>query len=392
MNDALTVTTHEGAHLPIALVEDSARQALWNVDRQLWAPRTLTVVNPASELLGAVLTSGRPYSAYRKVVDIVATTTEVFALLLREVQSGVADLIVDQPMHTAEVEAARRPQPIVVHLEEHFALAPFTNEQITALESAGFVPQPQPVPSIPSTRPDHASGVGVWTWWRNEKPTRMIGYYGQTTEVTCGAVAALDALEHLGLGQFTPDSMAMNREVEIDFWRRATNLPACDPIALAVETARAASGSELLKTKPQVIISAPDYVLLEEYLDQPSELMLRTDLQRESLRQAEQLELPIERRWIDVDEIFDVVRQGSLVFLLIGLNDLIGDMTPHWVLAYDVIDEQLLLSDPWVQYPNGETWADTYALPLPAASVDLVTRWGDPAYRAVIILDPSGSR
>lgn len=382
MNDALSITTHTGAQVPFGLVQDPARLALWNTDRQLWAPRTVTVVNDAAELVGAALTAGRPHSAYRKIVDVVASNDDVFALLMREIQQSITN--------TEETELDR-PQPIVVHLEEHLAHELFSDAQVAILEAAGFAAQPQPVPSISSTLVDDPTGVRVWSWWRSAAPKREVEYYGQTTEVTCGAVAALGALEHLGLERFTPDSLVTNREVEIDFWRRATNLPAVDPIALAVETLRATKESDLPGSQPRVIISAPAYVLLEDYADQPGELMLRTDLQRESLRQAEQLELSIDRRWIEVEEIIDLVSNGSLVFLLIGLNDLIGDQTPHWVLAYDVVDGHLLISDPWVQYPNGETWADTYALPLPESTVDLISRWGDPAYRAVIVLEPSDS-
>lgn len=380
MNDALLTTTHTGAQLPFGLVQDPARQALWNIDRQLWSPRTVTAVNDASELVGAALTAGRPHCAYRKIVDIVAQNDDVFALLIREIQQSITNAVETEP---------DRPQPIVVHLEEHLAYEPFSDAQVAVLEAAGFVVQPQPVPSIPSTIVNDPSGVRVWSWWCSVAPKREVEYYGQTTEVTCGAVAALGALEHLGLERFTPDSLVTNREIEIDFWRRATNLPAVDPIALAVETLRATKESDIPDSEPRVIISAPDYVLLEDYADQPGELMLRTDLQRESLRQAAQLELAIDRRWIEVEEIISLVSNGSLVFLLIGLNDLIGDQTPHWVLAYDVVDGHLLISDPWVQYPNGETWADTYALPLPAKTVDLITRWGDPVYRAVIVLEPN---
>src|SRR5690606_9803807 len=113
---------------------------------------------------------------------------------------------------------------------------------------------------------------------------------------------------------------------------------------------------------------------------------LRVDLQLESLRQAHAAEIPIERRWIDISEVVELVRGGAQVLLLIDLTDLIDDPTPHWVLATDVVDEALIISDPWIQAANGETWADTYALPLPFTTVDRVTRWGEPTYRGVIIL------
>src|SRR5690606_20224655 len=142
---------------------------------------------------------------------------------------------------------------------------------------------------------------------------------------------------------------------EIGFWRQATNLPACEPIGLAVELAK--SAEPLVGSVPRVILSAEGPVLLEDFDPGHWEHALRVDLQLESLRQAHAAEIPIERRWIDISEVVELVRGGAQVLLLIDLTDLIDDPTPHWVLATDVVDEALIISDPWIQAANGETWA-----------------------------------
>ncbi|QIK62829.1 hypothetical protein G7068_06165 [Leucobacter viscericola] len=384
MSKSFTVETllHHEAALPADLAAKISpeRRALWEVERQLWTPRAY--ISASGSVRGAVLTVGRPHTAYRKIVDVVVVD-----------DSNPGDPVAALAVWATLVDAARddvpdvdasHPVPLVVHFEEHLQIAPLSQRYRDQLEVLGFSPAPRPVPSIPSTRDGDSSEVAAWTWWRDERPTRLAPYYGQTTEVTCGAVASLMALELLGAKGFDPHSLTENRAAEITFWRKATNLPACEPIALAVEIAK--SGGSLLSGLPRVILSTDEPVLLEEFASDEAETMLRTDLQRESLRQAQELGIPIERRWIEVEEIAEFVRAGAQVLLLIDLTELIADPTPHWVLASDVVGDNLIVSDPWVHYPNGETWVDTFALPIPLTGVDLVTRWGDPSYRGVVVL------
>lgn len=375
----IEIGVETGTVPPRPLQDDAPeeRLALWRTERSLWSPRLLVARDSSGAAIGAALTAGRPNTAYRKIVDILAADDEVWCALLVAARDDVPT--------AGAAEAA----PVVVHFEEHLAHARFSDARVAQLAQLGFERAPRPVPSIPSTRTGDPTEVAAWSWWRGERPTRVAPYYGQTTEVTCGAVSSLMALEHLGRHRFDPESLVVNRAAEIAFWRRATNLPACEPVGLAVETAKDWAESGLAET-PRVILSAPGPVLVEEFSADESERMLRTDLQLESLREAEELGLPIERRWIEVAEIVDLVDRGAQVLLLIDLTELVADPTPHWVLATDVVSGALIVSDPWVQYPNGETWVDTFALPIPFAGVDLVTRWGDPAFRGVIVLPPTG--
>lgn len=373
---APALTTVEGARLPSELRSGlpPARSALWETERELWTPRTTVARDASGRPLGAALTAGRPLTAARKIVDAVADSDEVWAELVAAARD-------DLPPENAE-----HPAPIVVHFEEYLASAPLSAERRARLTTLGFTAHGRPVPSVPSTRPGDPSETAAWSWWRDGAPARIAPYYGQTTEVTCGAVSSLMAQSALGAAPFSPDDLAENRAAEIAFWRRATNLPACEPIGLAVETAKALAEHRLAGGPPHVLLSTDGPVLVDEFSSDPAERALRVDLQRESLRQAEQLGLPIERRWIEVDEIAERIRAGAWALLLIDLTELIADPTPHWVLATEVIGGSLLVSDPWVQYPNGETWVDAFALPIPLAGVDRVTRWGDPAYRGVILL------
>lgn len=357
-----------GAHPPAGL--PGHRRARWATERSLWSPRTIAIGESAA------LMASRPHCAYRTVVD----------LALFEAEPGVtARALLAGVLQDAADSRGDSPAAVAVHVQE-FPADPFAEETVAALRSIGFVLQPQPVPSAASTRLGDETGVRVWSWWRSAAPARAIPYYGQTTEVTCGAVSALGAVVHRGVPTPFTGDLPSNRAAELAFWRKATNMPACEPIGLAVEMGQVLRASDRAAALPEVFLSTDALVLLEEFADNEFELTLRTDLQRESLRQAQVLGLTIHRRWLDTAEIVGALRRGALVLLLIDLTDLIDDPTAHWVLAYDVVDDHVIVSDPWIQYPAGETWADTYALPLPRRTVDLIGRWGEPPYRGAIII------
>lgn len=356
-----------GAETPDGLAPE--RAALWEIERAVWTPRTITAGGATA------LTASRPHTAYRKIVDVVSPDATAF-------RAVVAAAAADRGYVDAE-----HPEPIVIRFEEHPALAPLDAEREAALEALGFRRDPDPVPSVESTRQGEPAGVRGWSKWLGEAPRSTAPYYGQTTDVTCGAVTALMMFESAGAGaaRFDADGDE-NQAREIAFWRTATNFPACEPVGLAVATAREITRTGAARTQPRVVLSAPDLVLLEWFEKDAGELRLRTQLQRDSLRQAAELGLPIERRWIEAAEIRDLVAAGNDVFLLITLELLIADPTPHWILAHDVIGDSIIVSDPWVESEHGETWVDTSALPIPLAGIDLITRWGDPEYRGVVVV------
>jgi len=370
-----SIEIRDGAELPSALATGvpEERRGLWNVERDFWAPRTVLVSGDGG-VVAAALTAGRPHTAYRKIVDVVARDTRAFRAA---VEAAVADAPADRD--------GSRPAPLVVKFEEHPSLAPLDAEREAELAALGFERAADPVPSVPSTRPEDPARTRSWEKWLGAAPAYTVPYYGQTTDVTCGAVTAMMAFEAEGLARFGADG-ADNQTHELDFWRRATNLPACEPIGLAVAAAHEIEESGLPLRRPRVILSTEQPVLLEEWADEPFELRLREQLQADSLRQAAALGVEIERRWAEVSEIRDLVASGADVFLLIALEPLIDDSSPHWVLAHDVIGDALIVSDPWVEAEHGESWVDTSALPIPLAGIDLITRWGDPAYRGVVVV------
>lgn len=339
------------------------RLALWSLDRSYNQASAFVLRDETGAIKGALLEAGRQKTNYRKIVDFITDSNESLEILLK-----------------AEFTHSENLGCISVKCEEHKNLHSFNPDELQLLEKNGFEAEPEPVYSVDSTHGD----VHGWTKWFTQKPSRRIAYFGQTTDVTCGAGTALMAIESSGGSTFIHDDYATNREIEIDVWRSATNMPACEPVALAITTHQRVNSLNANLSKPTVYLSTESTSLLEWFKD--FDYTLREQLQLESFRKADALGIEVIREWISTEDIFENVKAGNLVYLLIDLTVMINDPTPHWVLAHEVIDSCLVISDPWVELKTGETWVDCSNLPVSFETVDEMTRWGEPSYRGVVIV------
>ncbi len=242
----------------------------------------------------------------------------------------------------------------------------------------GFTELTPPYDSASGTR-----GVRGLVRWLRAEPTMEPPYYAQTTEFTCGAVAALLATEAAGEAGFGHGGTA-GRDREITFWRAASNYPACEPIGLAVALQRESAAGVV-----EVHLDHDGPVLLESFGD-GFDHAFRAELQAESLRQAGAMGLTVGRDRVAISEIEHRVMGGSLALLLIDegpMHD--GQAVPHWVLAHHAADGVIVIQDPWITAEEGESWVDTHLLPIGSEIVDRMTAWGDAGYRGVIFLERS---
>lgn len=243
----------------------------------------------------------------------------------------------------------------------------------------GFRPLAQPHHSGAGTEPHILGWVrDLVEWPRAEHP-----YYRQTTEFTCGGAAALLALDAAGASLLGPDRRA-NRLAELDVWRTATNMPACDPYALATAVTRLAArhGARTV----EVYLDTEGPVLLE-HLDDADEIALRADLQELAALDLDALGVERHRSRLPMIDLARAVGDGAIALLLIDLTSLIDDPTPHWVTALSAHDELVLIDDPWVETSIGESWVVTHELVVRAEEFESIVTWGS-GYRGVILLKP----
>ena len=244
-------------------------------------------------------------------------------------------------------------------------------------ERLGFAPMRMPYRSATGT--EGVTGRIRWlrTLDHDEPP-----YYAQTSTFTCGAVTALLASEMRGSGGFVDDED--DRDREVDFWRRASNYPTCEPIGLAValrESFDDAEGSSPV----EVFLDLDGPVLLESYTER-FDRAFRTELQEQSLRKALASDVGVRRDRVGVDEIAARIRGGELALMLIDLEPMYGFSVPHWVLGHAAADGVVVIEDPWIAASWGETWVDAHELPIALADLDRMLAWGEEGYRGVVFI------
>lgn len=345
------IVVHEGmAAVEAALGDELAtlvgdeRAAQWRLPRGGYAPTLwVDVVDGAPR--AAVLTTGRPATAATTLVDPWWADEGALQRLVAS--------ITDDARARGTVALKWRGETVPPVLD-------------------GFVSLRAPFGAVGTER------VRGAVRWLSAIPHAEPGYYAQTTLFTCAAVAALMGAGVRGVGGFAADGA--DRDRELDYWRRATNFPACEPIGLGVATAEHLGAGAV-----EIALDTAGPVLLEEY--EGFDRSFRAELQAESVRRAEELGVRLDRRRVDVAEIARRVAGGELALLLIDEEPMHAVHGPHWVLAHasdghDVV----VIEDPWVNRESGETWVDVHELPIRLADLDRLVRWSDEDYRGVVFV------
>lgn len=344
----------------------------WSRNREPYHPLVTVLHLPDGD--AAALTSGRPNTRYTKIADLWASTDAAGAQLLDHLVAASVD----------RGDACIKWQiPL--------------NEDLPQFATAlGFSPLQTPIPSGAGT--EEFQGFALW---HSSWPHPQLRHYSQTTDFTCGAVAAMTALTALGLDPFgvahesgmhdsvTHDNGSRNngaRDRELAFWRMATNFPACEPVGLAVALHDALYEASTPATTHlvELHLDAEGAVLLEDYTGADREY--REILQAESGRQANARGIPRCTDRVDATEIVRRVAGGDYALLLIDDAPMHDSSTAHWVLAHAAQGDTVLLHEPWVTDKRGETWVDSHDLPVAIDVLDRLVTWGDPSYRGVIFL------
>ena len=354
----LEVTTESPTDRIIRLLDTGLADALgaeraqrWRLPREQYQP-SLHVARDGDRILGAALTSARPHTKAIKIVDLFATDEATEQLLLDEI-----------------VGAALASDQAAVKWE----LAPGLTLPRCAIDK-GFVSMKAPW-SAKGT--EAFSGAILWL-----KPTQHqeTGYYAQTTMFTCGAVAALIAMDsqgHQGL-----DGGSQDRDKELSLWRLASNFPACEPVGLGVAMANDIGDAAL---RVEIASDHDGPVLIEGF--EGFEKEFREVLQAESVAQAVSRSIPLRRDRVSIDELATRLSAGSAALLLIDEYLMHNDHGPHWITAHAAYDSFIVVEAPWIGVEVGETWVDTHELPVAHADLDAMITWGDNALRGVIFVD-----
>lgn len=344
---AHTTIAPRGEHLSdellAAIGEETA--TAWLQIPKVYNPEVV-LVERENKPAAALLVTHRPYTAYRKIAhawwhDEAALDVAIDALLTHSIALGNVAALKWEDTQAALGEHARR---------------------------NAFVPMPAPIPSGAGTH--HRAG---YVRWLADVPHRPVPYYRQTTEYSCGPVALL-------MAESARTGVPITRDVELKLWRRAAHQPGSGPIALAVY-------ADLSVHRPEVFISTDD-VILGEHLLKPWELEVRALFDGEDERTAGELGIPITHRVFTLNEVANEIESQAGVLLLIDEVYFHAETGSHWILAHGHGDGVFVVSDPWIDAENGDSWIDASDLPVAEADLEKIAWWGDPAFRALVVLRP----
>lgn len=319
----------------------------WRLPREHYRPTAHVARGADGAPVAAVLTSARPATAATKIVD----------LWWRD-ETAAEDLVA----HVVAQARGRGEAAVKWQTPGGDGLPSFA-------AALGFVAMRRPWAAVGT---EHVDGYVLWLAPHSHSEP---GYYAQTTLFTCGAVAALIAAEGADAQGFSGG--AGDRDVEIGLWRRASNYPACEPVGLAVALRDHLDGEPV-----EVALDSDGPVLVEGYTG--FDRSFREELQKDSLRQAQERGIPVRRDRVDIAEIATRVAGGERALLLIDEAPMHGETGPHWIVAHAVVGDAVVVEDPWINVEAGETWVDTHELPVLPAALEELVRWGAAGYRGVI--------
>lgn len=188
-------------------------------------------------------------------------------------------------------------------------------------------------------------------------------HYRQTTDFTCGAVAALDAFRRLGLrGPIT-------REDEIGLWREATMVVACGPYGLALAASRRGHTPTVYASQPGCVLDPHEGAVG----------ILDTELARDAQlgfeREAHATGIPVQIGPFGASDIAAALDAGHVAIVLVDETHWHAELCPHWVTVVRHEDGRFFIDDPWCDLEFGESAIDAYELAVDAADLELVSSY-----------------
>ena len=201
-------------------------------------------------------------------------------------------------------------------------------------------------------------------------------HYRQTTEFTCGPVSLLNAMHRLH------PQVTANRVDELHIWREATIAMACEPYGLALSAMKRGEQPRIIVSKTGPVLNPADGAM--GMLDAAMSL----DVQKHFATQAHAAGIPVEVMPFTAADVVRRLNGGHVALVLIDEHVMHGEICPHWVTVTGMLaDGTLLVDDPWIDEPYGETLVDAYQLPIRQADFDLMIHYDEPASaQAMIIL------
>lgn len=207
---------------------------------------------------------------------------------------------------------------------------------------------------------------------------RMVPYYQQTLDFTCGPSALMMAMKAL-----KPQDIDLSRTLELRLWRESTTIfmtsghGGCGPYGMALAAWRRG-----LRVDLYVKDDAPPF------LDS-----VRSDDKKEVMRLVHQdfldeiagTDIAVHSRTLTADDMAHAVAEGAIPIVLISSYRIYREKFPHWVVVTGADGRFLYVHDPLVDDQHHADF-DRMNMPIPKSDFERMARYGKANLKATLLL------
>ncbi len=213
--------------------------------------------------------------------------------------------------------------------------------------------------------------------------SRLVPFYGQTTDFTCGPAALLMAMTTLD------PRIRPSRRLELRIWRESTTIfmtaghGGCGPFGLALAAHARGFGVR--------IFVSDDQPLFLQSVRSPAKKEVMRLVQEDFRAEVAETDIGVTRRALRPADLDRALAQGGIPLVLVSTYRLYHQKTPHWLVILGADGQFVYAHDPWVSTGDFASRADQANLPLPRADFDRMARYGRQQLQAALILSRRGS-
>lgn len=211
-----------------------------------------------------------------------------------------------------------------------------------------------------------------------ELSTRMVPWYKQTTDFTCGPASMMMAMAALD------PKLKLTQELELDLWREATTIfmtaghGGSHPIGLAL--AAKARGF-----KSQVYINKPGPLFVESVRGNEKKHIVSV-VHNQYLHKANKARIPVKFEEITQANIGKWIKRGAMVVILISTYRMDNKRAPHWVTVTAIDDQCLYLHDP-DPTEGVQTPLDCQYIPIAREDFSKMSVFGRERIRTAVVIE-----
>ncbi|MGH7658050.1 MAG: GNAT family N-acetyltransferase/peptidase C39 family protein, partial [Gemmatimonadales bacterium] len=168
---------------------------------------------------------------------------------------------------------------------------------------------------------------------------RIIPFYGQTTDFTCGPAALLMAMSALD------ESIKPSRRLELRLWRESTTIfmtaghGGCGPFGLAL----AAHGRGF---RVRIFVSDLEPLFLDTVRSARKKEVMRL-VQEDFRAEVAETDITVTHRGLGLPDLTRALSEGGVPLVLVSAYRMYEQRVPHWLVILGVDERFVHAHDPW---------------------------------------------